>query len=117
MKIPICFALATAALLAPTTSRGSPSQVTHAHAEVRPGCFRESVRIPRNVAMHLPDRMFVAFAVDANGAVTSVKAISHVVDKRATRLVSQALRRCAWRGAAGDSGSSAVAMMPIRFAN
>jgi hypothetical protein len=65
------------------------------------GCVAQHLRIPQDVAEHMPDRTDLWFDVDAAGHVKHVHA-TDVGTEEATPYLRDALGRCDWKSEAGD---------------
>jgi hypothetical protein len=94
---------------------GEPGITFSKPAEKHPGCFAESVRLPRGLLDRLPQRVEVQFTVREDGAIDAVLA-----DGASPALATQlrgALARCAWTPAADEKGvpMSVAVRLPVRF--
>ncbi len=112
------FGLAAGALAAGAEAdadEGAPGITFSKPAEKQPGCFAESMRLPRGLLDRLPQRIEVRFTVREHGAVDAVSA-----DGASAELLTQvrgALSRCAWTPAADEKGlpMDVAVMLPVRF--
>lgn len=85
-------------------------------AEQHPGCFADSMRIPRDLAGRLPERADIRFTVSRTGAVQDVRVDGLAHGALATQ-VKGGLSRCGWTPAADAAGVpvTVAVLMPVRF--
>ena len=85
-------------------------------AERHAGCFVESIRLPAEATLRLPERALVAFTVEESGRIADVVADADGLAILETQLRG-ALSRCAWTPAADAHGApmSVRVRMPVRF--
>jgi DNA-binding transcriptional regulator YdaS (Cro superfamily) len=90
MKIAMRLAMLAAALLL------CPAGRTWAAGPVRadPGCVAKNLRIPKELAPHLPDRAYLRYEVTAEGQVTRLEVAPEVASKHLTKQLKASLAKC-----------------------
>lgn len=85
--------------------------------EARPGCTRNAMRVPRELAGFISGPITVRFAVARDGQVGKVQLETPVPDRRIEDVIRSALRACEWRPGADEQGRPIAiwVIMPIRF--
>jgi hypothetical protein len=107
---------AAAVAEAPAEDGGDSAEITFSRpAEKQPGCFADSMRLPRELLDRLPQKVDVQFTISEDGSVQGVTA-EGATPALATQIRG-ALSRCAWIAAADERGvPMAVAVkLPVRF--
>ena len=94
----------------PTAGFEKPSQVV-------PGCVRNSVRLPRDLAATLSGTLTVRFAVSRNGSVGLIQVMDQVPDSRISDAVVSAVQSCQFHPGTDASGrpTRMWVVMPLRF--
>ncbi len=94
----------------PTTGFEKPAQLV-------PGCVRNAVRLPRDLAATVSGTFTVRFAVGRDGSVSLIQVMDHVSDSRISDAIAAAVQSCEFRPGTDASGKPTRmwVVMPLRF--
>jgi len=85
---------------------------------VTPGCVQNSIRIPRDLATHLPPSLTLRFAVGRDGRADLVQVLGAIPDPRVTEALRSAVTGCRFTPGSDEGGrpTRLWVVMPLRFA-
>jgi len=86
------FAVAAALLFLPAAGAAAPGRAD-------PACVARNLRIPKALAPHLPDRVYLHYEVGADGKVGPLTIAPEAANARLKKLLDASLRKCRAPGA------------------